>query len=461
MSANAKKISFTNQQLAAIIIPLIIEQILGVTIGMADILMVARVGEAAVSGVSLVDSINILLTNIFLAFSTGGAVVAAQALGEKNPQKARHAANQLILSITCLATVIMIISLIANPFILRTIFGNVEELVMQNATIYFYITVLSFPFMAIQSGASALLRVMGNTKITMYVSLGLNLINIVGNAFFLLVLHWNAAGVATATLISRVTGAIILWILLKNKKRDIYFTNAFTWRFDIAVIKRIMQIGIPTGIDNVIFQVGKILVQSLVVSFGTAAIAANAIVGMVAGCVYIPGNAVGITFLTVVGQLVGAGDYQNARKYIVKLVSVSIFVMAIFNIIILLVNHDLVGLYHLSPEGTQMAVQVIAYHSVAAILFWSLAFTLPNAFRAADDTKYSMAISILSMWVFRVGLSYLFGRNMGMGLLGVWVAMSVDWVFRAACFVYRIASGKWLKHHMQIVKKEQEAQAIK
>lgn len=457
MNTNVKKITFSNQQLAAIIIPLIIEQVLSVTIGMADTLMVARVGEEAVSGVSLVDSINILLTNIFLAFATGGAVVAAQALGEKNPEKARHAANQLILSITSLATVIMVISLIGNQFILRTVFGNIEELVMQNATIYFYITVLSFPFVAIQSGASALLRVMGNTKTTMYVSFGLNLVNIAGNAFFLMVLHWNAAGVATATLISRVIGALILWILLKDKKRDIYFTNPFVWRFDITVIKRIMQIGIPTGIDNVIFQVGKILVQSLVVSFGTAAIAANAIVGMVAGCVYIPGNAVGITFLTVVGQLVGAGDYKSAKKYIIKLVSISIILMAIFNIIILFANHDLVAVYHLSPEGTRMAEQVIAYHSVAAILLWSLAFTLPNALRAADDTQYTMVVSILSMWVFRVGLSYLFGQNMGMGLLGVWVAMSVDWVFRAACFIYRIASGKWIRHHMQIVQKEQEA----
>ncbi len=457
MNTNEKKITFTNKQLAAIIIPLIIEQILSVTIGMADTLMVARVGEEAVSGVSLVDSINILLTNIFLALATGGAVVAAQALGEKNPAKARHAGSQLILSITCLATVIMMISLAGNSFILRTVFGNVEELVMQNAAVYFYITALSFPFMAIQGGASALLRVMGNTKVTMYVSFGLNLVNIAGNAFFLLALHWNAAGVATATLISRVIGALILWMILKNKKRDIYFTNPLTWRFDFAVVKRIMQIGIPTGIDNVIFQVGKILVQSLVVSFGTSAIAANAIVGMVAGCSYIPGNAVGITFLTVVGQLVGAGDYKGAKKYIVKLVSVSISVMAIFNMIILFANHSLVGLYHLSPEGTRMAEQVIAYHSVAAILLWSLAFTLPNALRAADDTQYSMVISILSMWVFRVGLSYLFGRNLGMGLLGVWVAMSIDWVFRAVCFIYRIASGKWLKHHMRLIEKEQEA----
>lgn len=183
MNADEKKITFTNQQLAAIIIPLILEQILSVTIGMADTLMVARVGEEAVSGVSLVDSINILLTNIFLAFSTGGAVVAAQALGEKNPAKARHAASQLILSITGLATIIMILSLAGNSLILRAVFGNVEELVMQNASIYFYITVLSFPFMAIQNGASALLRVMGNTRITMYVSFVLNLINIAGNAF--------------------------------------------------------------------------------------------------------------------------------------------------------------------------------------------------------------------------------------------------------------------------------------
>lgn len=452
MEANSEvssRLLFTRKQLAAIIIPLIMEQILGVTVGMADTVMVSRVGEAAVSGVSLVDNINILLVNVFLSLSTGGAVIAAQAIGQQKKERACKAANQLLLAIVSMAAVIMIIALVGNRQILSMVFGGVEKEVMDNATIYFAITALSYPFLALQGGCSALCRSMGNTKVTMYVSVLINIINISGNAFFLLVLGWDAAGVATATLIARIVGAIIMFLVMCNKKQAIYITLPFSFRYDWGMIKSIMGIGIPTGIDNAIFQIGKILVQSLIVSFGTAAIAANAVVGVVAGCAYIPGNAVGITFLTVVGQTIGAGEYKAAKEYIKKLMGVAIASMTVLNLCIVLGARWLVGLYSLSPKGAEMAYEVIIYHSIAAILFWSFAFALPNALRAADDAKFTMVISISSMWIFRIGLSYLLGRYFGMGLLGVWVAMSIDWVFRAFCFILRITNGKWLNHHLK------------
>lgn len=457
---STSNISFSGKQLMAIIIPLVLEQILGVTVGMADTMMVSRVGEAAVSGVSLVESINILLVNVFLSLSTGGAVIAAQAIGQKKKERACQAANQLILSITLLSLVIMVFSLCGNRVILRLIYGDVEPAIMENAVIYFYITALSYPFLAIQGGCNALCRAMGNTKITMYVSVLLNLINVAGNAFFLIVLEWNAAGVAMATLIARVIGALIMFYVVSNKKKELYLTNPLKWRLDLALIKSIMGIGIPTGLDNFIFQIGKILVQSLVVGFGTAAIAANAIAGMVAGCAYIPGNAVGIAFLTVIGQLVGAGQYESAKKYVKKLMGAAILSMTVFNLGVILIAKWLVSLYHLSAEGSQIAYEIIVYHSIAAIVCWSLAFALPNALRAADDAKYTMIVSISSMWIFRIGFSYLLALYLNMGLMGVWVAMSIDWLFRALCFVRRIVNGKWLKHHIKLEEKKEKREKI-
>ena len=444
------KVFFSRKQLTALIIPLVLEQILGVTVGMADTVMVSRAGEAAVSGVSLVDNINLLLVNLFLSLSTGGAVAAAHALGQKNERKACQAADQLLLAVVSLSLVIMALSLAGNRLILKTIFGGVEPAVMENAVIYFYITALSFPFLAAQNGCSALCRAMGNTRITMLVSLMLNLINISGNAFFLLVLNWDAAGVAAATLIARIIGALVMLLVVRDQKKPLHLTRPFPRKYDWCIIKDIMSVGIPTGLDNAIFQVGKILVQSLVVSFGTAAIAANAVVGMTAGFAYIPGNAVGIAFLTVLGQTVGAEEYELSKSYIRKLMKPAVFSMALLNLGIICIAGWLVGIYHLSPEGSEMAYQVIVYHSIAAILFWPPAFTLPNALRAADDARFTMIVSIASMWIWRVGFSYLLGRYLHMGLLGVWAAMSVDWLFRAACFIWRVASGRWLINHKRL-----------
>lgn len=441
---NEKEI-FSNRQLKALIIPLILEQILGVTVGMADTVMVSGVGEAAVSGVSLVDSINILLINIFVCLSTGGAVVAAHRLGEKNRQRACKTADQLLLSITGTAVLIMVISLAGNRFILTKIFGNVEIAVMENAVVYFYLTALSFPFLGIYSASTALLRSMGNSKTAMYTSILMNIMNVTGNAILIFVFHMGVFGVAFSTLLSRVAGAVIMLVVLHDQKKDIHYERRFRLGFQPGIIKDILRIGIPTGLDNCIFQVGKILVQSLVAGFGTAAIAANAIVGVVAGCAVIPASAVGTALITVVGQSVGAGAFEEARRYTVKLIKYAYLFMALLNTGIILMAGPIVGLYHVSPEASGMAKEIVIFHSICAALLWPLAFSLPNVLRASFDAPYTMVVSIGSMWIFRVGFSYLLGLYFEMGLMGVWAAMAIDWLFRSICFLYRVRSGKYLK----------------
>ncbi len=443
-----------SRYLRRMIIPLILEQVLGVTVGMADTVMVSRVGEAAMSGVSLVDTINILLINLFMSMSTGGVVIASQALGRSDRRKASESANQLLLLILSLSLLVMTVALLGNRQILSLIFGQVEADVLGHGVTYFYIIALSFPFLAIQGGCSALCRAMGNTRVTFFVSIIINLINIGGNALLLLVFNWGVAGVATATLVARIVGAALLFYVLRNPRNDIVLPRPFSFRFDFGLIKKILHIAVPTGLDSAIFQVGKILVQSLIVTFGTAAIAANAVVGLVAGIAYIPGNAIGMTMLPVVGQCIGAEDYPQAKSYIRKLMLVCFGAMGGLNLLIILVAPWLVGIYNLSGEGAQMAYQVILYHSVAAMIIWPFAFTLPNALRAAGDVRFAMIVSILSMWIFRIALSYYLGQVLGWQLLGVWVAMSVDWLARGILFLYRILSGHWLRYHKRKQLKE-------
>lgn len=437
---------FSGKYLLALIVPLILEQILGITVGMADSMMVSSAGEAAVSGVSLVDTINILLINTFASLATGGAVVASHRLGEKKTEEASKTSDQLLLCMTGIATVIMLFSLCCNRLMLRAIFGNVEDAVMENAVIYCYITALSFPFLGIYNAGAALCRAMGNSKATMKISILMNLVNVTGNAVLILQFHAGVYGVAISTLISRMLGAGVILVLLMDQDKPLHFSRGFRLGLDFSVVRKIMRVGIPTGLDNCIFQVGKILLQSLIAGFGTASITANAIVGAVAGMAVIPASAIGMAMITVVGQIVGAGQLDAAKSYIKKMMGYAYGGMFLLNTVIILAAPAIVGCYRVSDETARMAVELVIFHSICATLLWPAGFALPNALRATYDASFTMVVSIGSMWIFRIGCSYLFSLYFQMGLFGVWAAMAVDWVFRSACFWWRVRSGGWLKH---------------
>lgn len=439
---------FNRKDLIKLIIPLIIEQFLMITIGMSDTIMVASVGETAVSGVSLVDSINILLINIFSALATGGAVISAQFLGRNDYKNANIAAKQLLLVTTFLSLFIMIICIFAKKAILNMIFGNVEAAVMKNALTYFYISSFSYPFIAIYNAGAALFRSMGNTKVSMMTSLFMNIVNISINAVLIFGFHMGVAGAAIGSLVSRFLSAIIVITLLKNDTNKIYIHSFIKLDFNFAMIKNILSIGIPNGIENGMFQIGKILVQGLIASFGTVSIAANAVASSIANFAIIPGIAVGLAMITVVGQCVGANNYEDAKKYMIKLTGISYAVLGILNFIVIFAAPLLVGIFQLLPETAHIAIQLIVYHSICCILIWSAAFTFPNGLRASNDVKFTMLTSTFSMWAFRIGFSYLIGQTMGLGVLGVWIAMTIDWLFRAIIFIIRFISGKWKNHQI-------------
>lgn len=434
---------FSKKQLYRLIVPLIIEQVLAVTVGMADVMMVSRVGESAISGVSLVDTLGVLLINIFTALATGGAVVSAQYIGHKEQEKGCKSAKQLLLSSTLLSLLIMTISLVGNELILRLIYGDIDPEIMSNARKYFYITAISYPFLAIYNSCAALFRAMGNSKVSMKVSVVMNIINVSGNALFLIIFHMGVVGVGTATLLSRIVAAIIILRLIQNKKNPIHIDTLLSWQFDFDMIRRILRIGIPNGLENSMFQIGKVMVQGLIASFGLSAIAANSVAGTLAGLETIPGAAIGLSMITVVGQCVGANDIAQAKKYAIKLIKLSYMIMFALNFCVVLFRNQIVGLFALSPETAELALLLMTYHSVLAATIWTPSFTLPNALRAANDVKFTMVTSVISMWMFRIVFSYILGKYFGLGVFGVWIAMTIDWFFRGTCFTIRFLRGKW------------------
>lgn len=436
---------FSNRELANLIGPLVIEQLLAVFVGMADSIMVANVGEAAVSGVSLVDNIMILIINIFAALATGGAVVAGQYIGRKDEKSACKAATQLVWFVSLSAVAIMILVYFGKDIILNQVFGHITAEVKGHADIYLLIVTASIPFIALYNGGAAIFRAMGNSQVSMRVSLLMNAINVTGNAILVFGLRIGTAGVAIPTLISRMVAAIVITVLLCNQTRILHIERTLKFRFDGRMIRKILAIGVPNGLENSMFQLGKILVLSLVSTFGTYAIAANAVSNAIALFQILPGMAISLAITTVISQCVGANDYEQVHYYLKKLLAIIYVAMVGTVALIFLALPLILKAYNLSDQTAAAATNIIHFHGISAMIIWPLSFALPAAYRAAGDAKACMYTSIVSMWIFRIGFSYMVGKYMGLGVFGVWVAMVIDWVVRAICFIIRYFNGKW-KH---------------
>lgn len=434
---------FSNKDLKKLIIPLVIEQLLAVLVGLADTVMISGVGEAAVSGVSLVDTVNILIINIFAALANGGAVVAGHFLGQKDSKSASKSAWQLLMFATVASILVMAVFIGAHDSLLGLIFGKVEPTVMSNAKTYLLITAVSICPLAIYNSCAALFRAMGDSKTTMWISILMNLINICGNAILIFGAKMGVAGAAISTTLSRSVAAAVILVLMFQKKRSISFYGQATWKPDGGLIKKILYIGIPNGLENSMFQLGKILVISLVATFGTYAIAANAVCNTIAVFNILPGMAMNTALLSVCAVCVGAGDYEQARYYTKKLIKMIWISTVVISLLLIVVAPLIAGVYRLSAETTALAVEVIRYHALLAMFIWVPSFSLSNTLRAAGDVVWPMLIAIISMWVFRIGASYILSHYFAMGLMGVWIAMTVDWAFRAICYMFRYKGNKW------------------
>ena len=436
-------VEFTARDLRKLVVPLVVEQLLAITVGLSDSLMVAQVGEAAMSAVSLVDTVNVLLVNAFAALATGGAVIAGQYLGRREPDKAGHSGQQLLLFMGEVSLLITVLFYLGKGFILGVVFGQVEPDVAAYANTYFMIVEASTPFLAIYSAGAALFRVMGNSGISMWVSLTMNAINVVGNAILIFAVGMEVEGVAYPTLVSRIFAAVAMVVLLLKRPNLPLRVEHFTFRHDRYVVKNILRFGVPNGLENSMFQLGKILLLSTVSVLGTASVAANAIGNTIASFQCVAGTALGLAIVTVVSRCIGAGSYERARHYTKKLMKTAYLYMTLTIVVLWLLMPLIMRLYNVSPEAQDYAEKIIWMHGGFGIVIWPAAFTLPQALRAAGDTRFTLIVSTVSMWTLRVGLGVLMGRFWGFGVLGIWMAMFFDWILRAVLFVIRFRGHKW------------------
>lgn len=454
---------FSNKKLWQIIWPLLVEQVLQISLGIADIFMVSSLGEAAVSGVSLVDQINILLTQIFTALATGGAVVCSQYIGREDSKKSTDTCKQLLLVMTFVSIGIMAIGIFIYKPLLKLLFGGIEADVMSAAQRYFLISLYAIPGIAIYNAAAALFRANGNSFISMKIAVLINILNIGGNALLIYVFHMDVEGVAWPTFVSRTIAAVVLMFCLyfKNDGNQnseyISIKGLLHTKPSGKLISRILKIGVPNMLENSSFQFGKIIVLNVVAFFGTGAIAANAAGNTLAGVEVIPGSAVGMCMLTVIGQCLGAGKKEQAVYYTKKLMIWSYVSFAIWNIPFLFASKYIMNLLGLAADTINSAWAIVMVHGCLGILFWCMSFCLPNALRAAGDATFTMFVSTISMWAVRVGLSFFFQKTRLCGLMDyfgwpesfgalcVWFAMFCDWIVRIIFFLWRTVSGKWLQ----------------
>ncbi len=436
---------FTKKQLWALLIPLMVEQVLNSLMGTADTMMVSNVGSAAISAVSLVDSINTLILNIFSALATGGAIVCSQYIGKQRTDKANVAGRQLILSMFAISVVISAICVIFRAPLLSLIFGKVDADVMENALTYMLITGLSFPFIGLYNASAALFRSSGNSKLPMTVSMISNCINIVGNAIFIFGLKMGVAGAALSTLTSRIFCAVVIMYIQTKPKQTIYISNYLTIRPDLSMVKMILGFGIPTGIENGMFQFGKLAIQSTVSTLGTTAIAAQAMTAVLEGFSSMAGMGIGLGMVTVVGQCIGAGRKDEAKRYILKLTwygEVSI----IISCVLLYLACDLITtLGGMEPEAASLCKQMTLAITIYKPIAWSFSFMPGYGMRAAGDVKFSMITSSITMWICRVFLTIVLIRFFGWGPMAVWIGMFTDWTARSICFATRFFTGGWMK----------------
>ena len=434
---------FTNRDLKKLLIPLVIEQVLVMLVGMVDTVMVSNVGETAVSGVALVDMVNYLVITVLTALTTGGAVILSQYLGSGQPDKAEFSAGQLMTVSAAFSTGIAAMCILFRQIILRLFFGAVESAVMDAALTYFLVTACSFPFLGIYNAAAAQFRAMGRTNVTMYVSLLMNVINIVGDFIGVALLQAGVLGVAVPTLISRAVAAALLSVLAFRPINQVRLRwhSIFTW--SRADIRCILRIAVPGGVENGLFALGKVLVTSVVSQFGTVQIAANGVSNSINQIAIIVVSAVNLAVITVAGRCVGAREFEQSEYYTKKLMKISYISTAILGGIVCLSLPLILRFYRLEPETLQLAALLIVIHNVLAVLLHPTSFNLANSLRAAGDVKYTMYVGVFSMIVFRLGSALLFGVVLGWGVIGVWIAMGMDWLARSVCFTIRYHKRTW------------------
>lgn len=434
---------FSNKDLKNMIVPLFLEQLLVMLVGMADTLVVSYAGEAAVSGVSLVNQFNTIFIYLFTALASGGAVVISQYIGRKEVAVAGESASQLLLFSAIFSAGVSVLVLIGNEEILRLMFGKVENDVMQACMTYLRISAYSYPALAIYNAGAALFRSMGKTSVTMYLSVASNIINVIGNLIGVFVLHAGVAGVAWPSLIARTFSAVVITVLCFHKKNDVFYTRKWIAQWNGELMRHILKIAIPNGLENGVFQLAKVALSSIVALFGTYQIAANGVAQSIWSLAALAGVAMGPVFITVIGQCMGNRDVQAAETYFKILTKLTLLLSSAWNFLIFFLTPLFLKFYALEPDTKRLVILLVLIHNLFNAIAYPFSGALSNGLRAAGDVKFTMYVSVLSTIAVRLLLSWLLGVVLQMGVIGIAAAMVCDWILRTVIFFWRQKSGKW------------------
>ena len=439
---------FSNRDLKALIIPLVIEQVLAMTVGMADTVMVSHAGEAAISGVSLVDMVNGVFLYVFNALGAGGAIIVSQYIGSRDLDQGRKSAGQLMMISVLLSSLFLAAVAFGNRGLLNLLFGQVSPQVMDAALTYLIITAFSYPFMAAYSACTALFRAMGLSSVTMKISLAMNILNVAGNAIGVFVLRAGVVGVAVASLVSRAAAALLMFLLLLDKKRPIFLRIQDMLRWNGRLLRRILGVAIPGGIESGLFQVCRVAMTSIIATFGAAQIAANGVALSIDNVNTIVNSAMGLALTTVIGQCVGAADYDQASYYIKKMLLMAQLGSMVVNFTVLISLPFALNLYALSPEARHYVTVLVTIHTIWTILLGTTSGPLPSAIRAAGDIRFTLLMSVCSLLIGRLFFSFVFALWLDFGIVGMWLAMGTHWSMNSFPALWRFRSGKWRNRKM-------------
>jgi putative MATE family efflux protein len=443
MPQTGKKELFTNRDIKNMAVPLLFEQLLVILVGLADTLIISYTGEAAVSGVSLVNQFNNIFIYLFTALASGGAVVVSQYIGRKDTENGGKAGSQLLMFSGMFSTVIMALVLIGNESMLRLLFGKVDVDVMAACVTYLKISAYSYPALAVYNAGAAMYRSMGETSVTMYISVISNVINIVGNIIGVFVLKAGVAGVAYPSLIARTFSAACITIRCYSEKNTVYYKNGWIFRWNGDLLKKILGIAIPNGVENGIFQLVKVALSSIVALFGTYQIAANGVAQSIWSLAALSGSAMSPVFITVIGQCMGSGDLEAADGYFKKLLKITLVLSATWNVLVFLLTPVFLKFYALENQTKDLIIKLVLIHNIFNTVAFPFSGALGSGLRAAGDVKFTMYISVFSTVFVRLALSYIFALTLNLGVMGIAIAMCCDWVFKGVVYFIRLRSGKW------------------
>lgn len=436
------------RQIMALFLPILVDQTFIIGLNLVNTAMISSSGVAAVSAVNMVDALNIFLINVFVAVATGGTVVVAQYKGSGNDLMVSRASAGTVTSVALLALAIGLLIIGFHNPILQVLFGSASPDVLDSARTYLLGSSISFVGLAIVQAVCAALRGIGKTRASLALSLIMNLLYVLLNIVFITLLNMGVIGMTVAVNIARFVGAICALYYLFRMDVTLHIRMRDLFHFPLSMLRKIMFIGLPFAAEQMFFNGGKLLTQVFIVSLGTYAIATNAISGSLAMVFQIPAVALSLTVVTVVGQCIGRGHIEDARKFIKSFLWLGSILLALIALILMPLFRPLVGLFDPPAEIVDDIFLILLINAIIQVPLWPISFILPSALRAAGDSKFTSMTSMLTMWLFRVVLGYVLGITLGLGILGVWLAMNCEWGVRGAIFLWRFRGKKWFEHKL-------------